>query len=228
MGEAILNCCFSDASKLAERRHLLFALAWSAIAHFLVVIAAPLDGGARETRAYRATPTLLVRLINASPGNNFEFPANVTIGPAKPAEFSPNMSIASPEPREAVGALHEERSKGKELLPGRPPDFHEVEYFPSERLSVRPYPLTVLESAGVAEFGQNGLQGRLVLSVWVSAEGVVVAAETEYTDMPESIHEASVAAFLRMRFSPGKIDGVPVGSVMKIEITYEDFRLPQE
>lgn len=67
-----------------------------------------------------------------------------------------------------------------------------------------------------------------MLSVWVSAEGVVVAAETEYTDMPESIHEASVAAFLRMRFSPGKIDGVPVGSVMKIEITYEDFRLPQE
>jgi hypothetical protein len=31
-----------------------------------------------------------------------------------------------------------------------------------------------------------------------------------------------------MRFMPGEIDGRRVGSIMRIEMTYKDFRLPVE
>ena len=99
-------------------------------------------------------------------------------------------------------------------------------YYSSDLLTVRPYPLTILETPEMLEPLPVDVTGKVVLKAWISDTGEVTATETEFTDMPKAIHEAIVAAFRGMRFMPGKIDGKAVGSIMRIEMTYEDFRLP--
>lgn len=102
----------------------------------------------------------------------------------------------------------------------------EMHYFSSDLLTVRPYPLTILETPELLDPLPVDADGRVVLKVWISDAGEVTAMETEFTNMPATTHEAIVAAFLGMRFMPGKIDGKAVRSHMRIEMTYEDFRLP--
>ena len=104
----------------------------------------------------------------------------------------------------------------------------ELRYFPSDQLTVRPYPLTILEDPGMLEPESDDRGGRIVLKVSISDSGGVAEMETEFTDMPANVHEAVVAAFRRMRFMPGEIDRKRVGSIIRIEMTYRDFRLPVE
>jgi len=100
-------------------------------------------------------------------------------------------------------------------------------YFLSELLTVRPYPLTVLDEMLV---GVNPAEmfGKAVLKIWINDTGEIATVETEFTDMPEAFHRGLVAAFERMRFMPGQVDGKPVGSILEIEIGAEDFRLPAQ
>lgn len=102
----------------------------------------------------------------------------------------------------------------------------EVKYFASELLTVRPYPLTVLENPEGMEKVPDDLSGKVVLKVWISDTGEVSATEIELAEMPLPHAEAMASAFRRMRFMPGEIDGKRVGCIMRIEMTYEDFRLP--
>jgi hypothetical protein len=104
----------------------------------------------------------------------------------------------------------------------------ELRYFPSDQLTVRPYPLTILEDTGMLEPESDDRGESIVLKVWISDSGEVAEMETEFTDMPAKVHEAVVAAFRRMRFMPGEIDRKRVGSIIRIEMTYGDFRLPVE
>jgi hypothetical protein len=103
-----------------------------------------------------------------------------------------------------------------------------LRYFPSDQLTIRPYPLTVLEDPGTLEPELESRGDRVVLRVWISDSGEVTGTETEFNDMPARVHDAVVAAFRRMRFMPGEIDGRRVGSILRIEMTYKDFRLPVE
>lgn len=104
----------------------------------------------------------------------------------------------------------------------------ELRYFLGDQLTVRPYPLTVLEDPGTLEPEPDGRSDRVVLRIWISDSGEVTGTETEFTDMPARVHDAVVVAFRRMRFMPGEIDGRRVGSILRIEMTYKDFRLPVE
>ncbi len=103
-----------------------------------------------------------------------------------------------------------------------------LRYFPSDQLTIRPYPLTVLEDPGTLEPELESRGDRVVLRVWISDSGEVTGTETEFNDMPARVHDVVVAAFRRMRFMPGEIDGRRVGSILRIEMTYKDFRLPVE
>lgn len=100
-------------------------------------------------------------------------------------------------------------------------------YFPSESLTKRPYPITALDEMldGVTP---TEMFGKAVLKIWISATGEVAEMETGFSDMPEAFHVAVLAAFERMRFMPGQVDGKPVASIMEIEISAEDFRLPAQ
>ncbi len=99
-------------------------------------------------------------------------------------------------------------------------------FFPVEALSVRPYPLTLLEGIGPPEVEVDEMYGRMVLKVWIDEGGGVVDTAVLYSDMPESLQRAGGDAFRRMRFMPGNLAGRPVGSVMTVEISAEDLALP--
>ncbi|WP_157651200.1 energy transducer TonB [Dechloromonas denitrificans] len=101
----------------------------------------------------------------------------------------------------------------------------EEDYFSSELLTVRPYPLTILDEM-LGDVNPAEMFGKAVLKIWINATGEIAGIETEFADMSEAFHSGLLAAFERMRFMPGQVDGKPVGSILKIEIGAEDFRLP--
>jgi len=149
---------------------------------------------------------------------------DVTVEESDPTErsFQNDSKAAPPEPSSG-----EEYSPKPEMNPGFRIGADKQRYFSSDLLTVRPYPLTILEGPDLPEPVPDDWGGqKIVLTVWISDAGEVSSVKTEFTDMPVKIHEATVAAFQRMRFAPAEIDGKRVGSIIKIEITYKDFRLP--
>jgi hypothetical protein len=66
--------------------------------------------------------------------------------------------------------------------------------------------------------------GRLVLKLWISDRGEVVETLTERSDLPAEFVQGVASAFRRARFSPGERNGMPVGSIIRIEVNYAEDR----
>ncbi len=207
---------------------LLPALFLSLLVHVLVVLPALfwIAGGGSEGAASRhEISARLVGAAKADTPENDRRPEDTfkeEAAPSAPLQGNDSETLPSGTPS------READSRKLEMNQGSGTGASELRYFPSDQLTVRPYPLTVLEDPGVLEPEPDGKGERVVLQVWISDSGEVTAMETEFTDMPTRVHEAVVAAFRRMRFMPGEIDGRRVGSIMRIEMTYKDFRLPVE
>ena len=171
-------------------------------------------------------PFLSARLVSAHNANSHEKNEHLDAVSEEKLEFGEVFLQNEPV------TLQPATPSGTKYFPEQNPNpvydsgAREILYFSSDLLAVRPYPLTILESPQMLEPLPVDAEGRIVLKVWISDAGEVTATETEFTDMPATIHEAIVTAFQGMRFMPGQIDGKAVGSIMRIEMTYEDFRLP--
>lgn len=63
--------------------------------------------------------------------------------------------------------------------------------------------------------------GKLVLRLFVNANGEVDRVEIDSSSSPTAFEDASVAAFLPLRFRPGEIDGVAVSSQVVFEIDFD-------
>lgn len=205
-----------------EARRLAIALGLSALCHLLLMIVAP--------REYVATVgygrMIFAQLVTHDEGA-------VTVGRgqvdrAAQVKKKPRGIVADGHRIKAVselGPVDESPSvQGGEgaSLGVRVAD---QDYFSSELLTVRPYPLTILDEM-LGGVNPAEMFGKAVLKIWINATGEIAGIETEFTDMPEAVHRGLVAAFERMRFMPGQVDGKPVGSILEIEIGAEDFRLP--
>jgi TonB family protein len=92
-------------------------------------------------------------------------------------------------------------------------------YYLTSELTIRPQALSEVELSP-SEIFARGSSGRVVLNLWISESGEVVAVYVEISDMPEQVSVATEAAFRNLRFKPGEIDGKAVGSVMKVEAVY--------
>ncbi len=200
----------------------------SLLVHVLVV-SSPLFGGARGGgEGVTGRHEISARLVGATkadtPQDDWR-PQDVFKEEAAP---SAPLHGNDPEPLPPGTRAREGDSGKPEMNRGPGTGSGPLRYFPTDQLTVRPYPLTVLEDPGIIEPELESRGDRVVLKVWISDSGEVTGAETEFTDMPARVHEAVVAAFRRMRFMPGEIDGKPVGSILRIEMTYKDFRLPVE
>jgi Gram-negative bacterial TonB protein C-terminal len=68
--------------------------------------------------------------------------------------------------------------------------------------------------------------GRMVFNLAIDQNGKVLAVDVEQSDLPEVFTQAASNAFMQFKFQPGEIDGTPVGSILRIEITYDDAQLP--
>jgi len=128
---------------------------------------------------------------------------------------SPAERTAGEEPRPAPG-----RTEGIGLLP-----LPATTYYTTDQLSKRPQPTAPAELETPETRPIIGA-GVVVLKLWINELGYVVSIEVEQTDLPEIFSKAAVAAFRSLRFTAGELDGQRVATVMRIQVSYEDSRIP--
>ncbi|WP_374682004.1 TonB family protein [Accumulibacter sp.] len=69
--------------------------------------------------------------------------------------------------------------------------------------------------------GDALLGGKVVLSVFLAADGAVARVEVASSSLPPAYGDAAVAAFSRLRFRPGEIQGVAVSSESRYEVEFK-------
>lgn len=197
------------------------ALVWSALIHAVLIalpyfgmpqIGSPLPATAATTAANPVahTPPLRVSLRQSpAPDGRLQLRQEA-------AQGAPKLTAAPlPEPPPAT-----ERRDGADLLP-----FPAPVYYPTDQLTRRPQPLQLVD-LDAPQIKPILASGVMVLTLWIDAFGAVAKVDVEKSELPESFTKAAEAAFRQSRFTPGERSGQKVGSVMRIEVTYADGRLP--
>lgn len=97
------------------------------------------------------------------------------------------------------------------------------EYLDARRLSIRPSPLTrvVLPQK---EMEASRRSGKVSLTVFIDAAGIVVRVRVDASDLPVEVNNAVRQVFYDAPFRPGQIDGRAVKSMMHVEVVFETER----
>jgi hypothetical protein len=98
-------------------------------------------------------------------------------------------------------------------------------YYTTDQLTKHPQAIEMAE-LDAPEVRPFKVSGRIVLKLWIDSQGRVANAVVEDTELPTIFSKVAVDAFMHSRFTPGERDGVKVGTVMRIEVGYEDKSLP--
>lgn len=101
------------------------------------------------------------------------------------------------------------------MLPIDAPIFHTA-----DQLTQRPRPINPPNLDALAT-GNPPPLGNVILRLWIADSGRVVSVEIEESQVPPEAANAAAAAFAKLRFAPGEINGRPVGAIMRIEVTYD-------
>lgn len=197
---------------------LLAALMLSCLLHGAVVFLPFFGQSAIETRfalTGRQTPPHVINATLALAGERkFSF-ANV------PAETESVPDLSAPDrPADEEQPPMQHRAEGADLLPLPAPA-----YYTTDQLTKRPQPVAAAD-LDAPEIRPIVASGKMVLKLWINEFGVVADVVVEKTELPEAFSRTAVAAFKGLRFVPGERNGQPVGTVMRIEVTYDDGRLP--
>jgi len=182
------------------------ALAGSCLLHAAVIFLPYLGGGTGDSRpaARGGQPVrvLSVKVLDdvAPAGAAAAKPAAEASSPAPSVDLRP-----APPPPPVVG-----------VLPIPAPA-----YYTSDQLTKRPRP-TSQPRLDVPESAPSFASGKVVLRLWISELGGVDSANVENSDVPEAVAAAAKAAFGKVRFVPGEINGRRVGAVMRIEVSYDE------
>ncbi|MFA7280746.1 MAG: hypothetical protein WC100_11685 [Sterolibacterium sp.] len=110
--------------------------------------------------------------------------------------------------------------QGAELLP-----LPAIRFYGTRELTKRPQPLGQAD-LDTPEIKMIVASGKMILKLWIDEAGEVIEVEVEKTELPEMLSDLTRARFKHMRFLPGERMGIPVGSVMRIEVNYDDHRMP--
>ncbi len=109
---------------------------------------------------------------------------------------------------------------GADLLPIPGPA-----YYTSDQLTKRTRAIAVQE-LDTPEMKAIIVAGKLILKLWIDNQGQVEDVVVESSELPEIFAAVAVKAFRQSRFAPGERNGQRVATVMRIEVSYEDKRLP--
>ena len=131
-------------------------------------------------------------------------------GGASPADL-PARPMVNAEPRPA-----QEPTMGIDVLPIPAPTYYTTDQLTKRPLAIADPNLDVPQIAPI--FGS----GKVILKLWINELGAVISVDLEESDVPEAVSATAVAAFGKLRFVPGEINGRPVGAMMRIEVTYDD------
>jgi TonB family protein len=200
----------------ARTERLLAALAFSGVLHAAVLIVPALGERLPEFR-------LAVSGADRSP---YPLTATLVLRGAHRFSAAPLQAEGESVPRPSVSgratssAIRPEEAGSSRIgaLPIR-----SQAYYTTDQLSRRPQPLAAAE-LDPEEIKPVVASGKVVLKLWISDAGSVAEVEVESSDLPAMFTRAAVAGFKRLRFTPGERDGRPVGTVIKIEVLYQDGR----
>jgi TonB family protein len=155
-----------------------------------------LSPGGRPGLARPAAASVLHVSLNA-PGEALEVPA-----PPIQAGGAPQDGQGGPAVQDAVP------------LPG---------YYPAGRLSRMPEAIGIFDVQPPSG-GDSGIGGKVTLRIWIGAKGGIDSVRVLSSGLPPEYADAALAAFGKMRFTPGEINGVPVQSWVDVVIEYADFQ----
>lgn len=178
------------------RRRLAAALVVSCLLHAALLVAAYLGASERQP--------IVADKERTSPR---PFIASLTAS-AQPTPEPVGESVAPAASTEGLGVL----------------PFSAPAYYPTNQLSKRPQPLGSAD-LDTPELSMIAAAGTMILKLWIDESGDVVDVEVEKTELPEVFSRSAVAAFKHLRFVPGERGGMRVGSVMRIEVNYNDRRI---
>lgn len=190
----------------ARAARLPAALAVSCAIHAAIIVVPSLGGGSLQAQPASAKRTQALTASLAGATANFKA--------ALPAE--PPAPAAEPP----VDAAEDSPASGLGMLP-----VPALAYFTPDELTKRPQPLE-LGQFDTPEMKTIAAAGKLVVKLWIDDEGRVADAVIEESDLPELFAQTAVAAFRNTRFAPGERDGLPVGTVTRVEMIFDGSRAP--
>lgn len=125
----------------------------------------------------------------------------------------PNTSATKTAPTQT-------QADGAGLLP-----FPGPVYYTADQLTKRARAIAVKELE-TPEMQSIIVSGKLTLKLWIDNQGQVEDVVVESSELPEIFAEVAAKAFKQSRFAPGERNGQRVATVMRIEVSYADQRLP--
>ncbi|MER2624325.1 MAG: TonB family protein [Accumulibacter sp.] len=218
-------------------RRLLWALAGSLLLHWGVWAVLRPGAGSGAVGPGPAKSAVFVTLrgiARAAPALVIEAPVDATPAAAPDA---PSVRVGEPrlalshESTESADAAPLLATLGQRRLEAQLPPYLLAPsgdaaqgpwYFRRSELTVAP---KLLDEPLIPQPEQPGAAGprtgMLVLRVFVAAGGAVDRVEVASSSLPAVYDAAASAAFARLRFSPGEIEGVAVNSEARFEIVFD-------
>jgi TonB family protein len=203
--------------KAAEKARLTVALALSCLLH-AVILLLPLLG--ERNPEYRFA-------LKGEPRGVYFVNATLVL---KDAQYrlagTPVQAVGEPVPNSSVSALdggsqlrpEEPGASGAGLLP-----IPGQAYYTTDQLTKRPQPMAPAE-LDPSDLKPIVASGKIVLKLWITSQGNVAKVEVESSNLPHMFVRAAVEGFRRLTFVPGERGGQAVGTVMRIEVIYQDGR----
>jgi len=186
------------SGKFPDQHRLIAALGISCLLHLTLLVAPYLGERTREGQPPAEEEGKFLRSFSASLKTA-----------QQPVPLAVEGTAAGMEPTKGIG-----------MLP-----FSAPPYYTTDQLTKRPQPL----GSAHLEAPETSLivaSGKLILKLWIDEFGEVKDVEVEKTELPEVFSRSAIAAFKHLRFTPGERSGVRVGSMMRIEVNYDDARSP--
>jgi len=202
-------------------RRFLAAVLLSGLLHAALVVAPYLGVRTDVSQRIVRSPhhagkaeTLRATLMRA-PGPPAPIAETSAAGADQPDQSAPvtdsTVAQAAPDPAMGIG-----------VLPIPAPA-----YYTSDQLTRRPKPLAAPKLEVPPQLAASFDAGKIILKLWINELGTVTSTEVEKSEVPDAVSALAAAAFAKLRFVPGEIDGRPVGVMMRIEVTYDDLKPPQ-
>ena len=203
----------------SNSKHFYAALMVSCLLHAALVIMPYLGASLAVSRpaVHGAQKPSRARILNATLVRESEPAAQVaanSAGGASPADL-PARPMVNAEPRPVP-----DPTMGIDVLPISAPT-----YYTTDQLTKRPQAISD-PKLDVPEIEPIFASGKVILKLWINELGTVISVDLEESDLPEAVSATAVAAFGKLRFVPGEINGRPVGAMMRIEVTYDNNTTP--
>ena len=126
------------------------------------------------------------------------------------------------DPSKAVDVLHEKPQSSALDAKASQESIPLAGYYPVSKLTLMPDAISRFDIKAPVG-GDTGLGGKITIRVWINAKGGLDNVRVVANGLPADYAEVALAAFGKLRFSPGQINGVPVPAWADIVIEYADF-----